>query len=132
MCLAIFKNRPIKGIKHFVLFIRDENLNRRRSRFKVHFNPSNRILCGLDYRSGGTWLGVNLNTGNYGFVIDYLNKKFIDNLNPNYSRGMLLLNFLKENRKYQEIHQYKEYLNCFLSQGDRFNGTNILLSNFPD
>ena len=75
MCLVIFKKRPIKGIKRFVLFNRDEDIWRQRTSFGVHFHPQ-RILCGLDLQAFGTWIGINLDTGNFGFLTNYENKPF--------------------------------------------------------
>ena len=73
-CLVVFKKRPMPGIKRFVLFNREEQLRRTRSHFGVHFSPNHRIVCAVDYRAGGTWIGVNLDTGNFGFLTNYGNK----------------------------------------------------------
>lgn len=73
-CLVVFKQRPIPGIKLVVLFNRDESLKRVRSHFGVHFSPTHRIVCGVDKQAEGTWMGVNLDTGNFGFLTNYENK----------------------------------------------------------
>jgi hypothetical protein len=42
---------------------------------------------------------------------------------------MLLTNFLKEQMSFSTPQQYKRYLQYFLDEGDKFNGTNIWLTN---
>ena len=93
MCLVVFKRQPTRGLRRFVLFNRDEMINRKRSHFGVHFHPR-RIVCGVDLQANGTWIGVNLDTGNFGFITNYGNKPFTFNADPAYRRGNLLMNFL--------------------------------------
>ncbi len=86
-------------------------------------------MCGVDLRAEGTWLGVNLDTGNYGFITNYENlpRKKI-NLKE-YRRANLLLEFLKQKMIFNSRQQYKEYLDHFLKEGSKYNGTNIWLAN---
>ena len=76
MCIVLFKKTPTRGIKRFVLFNRDEEINRVRTRLGIHIAP-HRIACGFDIKSQGTWLGVNLDTGNFGFLTNYEDKPLI-------------------------------------------------------
>lgn len=48
---------------------------------------------------------------------------------PKYRRGHLLLNFLKESIPFFREAQYKNYLETFINEGEKFNGTNLWLSN---
>jgi uncharacterized protein with NRDE domain len=83
----------------------------------------------VDFRSQGTWLGLNVDTGNFGFITNYENQPRREVQFGKYRRGMLLTNFLKEQRQYSTPQQYKRYLQYFLDEGDKFNGTNIWLTN---
>lgn len=134
MCLVIFKRKPIPGIKRFVLFNRDEQIKRKRTNLELHVNQkhNNRILCGVDVRTGGTWFGLNLDTGNLGFLTNYENKPTIPISNRKYKRASLLMNFLKEKERMSHADKFKEYLQMFLEEGEKFNGTNIWLSNIPE
>ena len=95
-CLVAFQKHPIPGVSRFVLFNRDEQLRRTRSALGVHFGPPHKIVCGVDHRCDGTWLGVNLDTANYGFITNYENlpKRKIEF--KRYKRSNLLLEYLKE------------------------------------
>ena len=75
MCIVFFKYFPVKGVKLIVLFNRDEAIERKRTSLGIHFSPS-RILCGVDLEANGTWFGVNLDTGNFGFLTNYAHKPF--------------------------------------------------------
>ena len=75
MCIVIFKRFPLKGVKFVVVFNRDEQVSRKRSPLGIHFEP-NQIACGYDLQANGTWLGIEILTGNFGFLTNYENKKF--------------------------------------------------------
>lgn len=77
-------------------------------------------------------MGINLDTGNYGFVTNYVNKPVKKITNHKYRRANLLLHFLQEDSRIIETNKYREILSTFIEDGKEFNGTNIWLSNFPD
>jgi uncharacterized protein with NRDE domain len=129
MCIVFFrKNPPVRGIKRVILFNRDEAILRERTPLGVHFSPQ-RILCGVDLEAKGTWLGVNLDTGNYGFLTNYGNKPFHVITDTRYRRGNLLMTFLLNDKSFNSPKDYQEYLENFIEEGDKFNGLNIWLGN---
>ena len=128
MCIVFFKKNPTKGIKRVIVFNRDEQPSRKRSSLGIYFDPQ-KIACGVDLHANGTWLGINLDTGNYGFLTNYENVPFKIIDDTNYKKGNLLMNFLKSDEQFLEIEQYEKYLDLFLKEGSKFNGTNIWLAN---
>ena len=76
-------------------------------------------------------MGLNLDTGNYGFITNYENKPIRKIHNLKYKRANLLLNFLKDQRRLEREEQFRRYLGPFLKEGHLWNGTNIWLSNLP-
>lgn len=129
MCIVFFTQATnIKGVKKVIIFNRDEDIKRERTPLGIHFDPK-KILCGVDKMAEGTWLGVNLDTGNIGFLTNYCDKMFIPITDPKYRRGNLLMNFLKADLQFDSLEHYKEYLNTFITVGDKFNGCNIWLGN---
>lgn len=124
MCIVFFrKTPPVEGVKLVVVFNRDESVKRERTALGLHFDS---ILCGLDLEAQGTWLGVNVKTGAIGFLTNYEHKPFTPITDPAYRKGNLLMDYLR-----LEEHDGK-YLERFLSEGHRFNGTNIWLGNVSD
>lgn len=93
MCVAFIKYRPIRGIKLIILFNRDESIERPRTPLGIHFSPA-RILCGVDKEADGTWFGINLDTGNFGFLTNYAHKPFYYITDTMFRRGNLLMRFL--------------------------------------
>ena len=77
-------------------------------------------------------MGVNLDTGNFGFLTNYENKKFQAITDSKYRKGNLLMNFLRNEIALAETEQIRKYLELFLTEGDYFNGTNIWLGNLLD
>lgn len=76
MCIVFFRKNPsIKGVKRIIIFNRDESIHKERSPLGIHFEPQ-KIACGFDLQANGTWLGINLETGNYGYLTNYENKPF--------------------------------------------------------
>lgn len=131
MCLLFFKYNPTKHVKFIATFIRDEAINRTRSPLGVYFPPQ-KILCGVDLEANGTWLGINLETGNYGFLTNFNHKPFNIITDTKYRKGNLLMNFLMEENKFLDQEQYEKNLQVFLEEGDKINGTNLLMSNVKD
>ena len=83
----------------------------------------------MDLEAKGTWLGVNLDTGNYGFLTNYGNKPFHVITDTRYRRGNLLMSFLLNDKTFNSPKDYQEYLEHFIEEGDKFNGVNIWLGN---
>eukprot|EP00347_Sterkiella_histriomuscorum_P011688 403371488 len=128
MCIVFFKIKPLKGIRFVALFNRDEQPERKRSHLDIHFKPSN-IACAVDLEANGTWLGFNINTGNFGFLTNYENKEFHFIQDQRYRKGNLLMNFIRSDYIFRHPQEYLVYLDLFLKEGYQFNGTNIWLGN---
>ena len=103
-------------MKRIILFNRDEDTKRERTPLGIHFDPK-KILCGVDKMADGTWLGVNLETGNIGFLTNYCDKEFMAITDPTYRRGNLLMNFLKADSQFASLDHFKEYLHLFITEG---------------
>ena len=134
MCIVFFRKfAPSSSGAHnlafVLLFNRDESLARERSPLCQDFFEGHSIACGVDLQAHGTWLGVNLKTGNIGFLTNYESKPFQAISDPRYRKGNLLMNFLKQTAPLREVKEYCEYLGHFMAEGQKFNGTNIWLGN---
>ena len=131
-CLAVFQRNPkeFSNIKNFIIFVRDEQMRRQRSDMGIQYQPEHRIACGVDFNASGTWLGVNLDTANYGFITNYLNIHRKNIKDSRFKRATLLMNFLQQNKPMKDVDSYEQYLQFFLEYSHLFNGTNIWLSNF--
>lgn len=77
-----------------------------RSNFGVHFGPQ-KIACAYDMQANGTWFGINLDTGNYGFLTNYEKKPFRYIEDPKYRKGNLLMDFLKNDHKFTSPMHYQ-------------------------
>ncbi len=89
MCLAFFTvNHNI--YKLALVFNREERTNRP-TRMLDYFEEDPNILGGRDLESGGSWLSVNVQTGNVAFLTNYsaLPKK-----EGTVSRGSLVYSFV--------------------------------------
>ena len=77
MCIVFFWKNPCKGLKRIILFNRDESINRKAVPLDIQaaLHPS-QIMCGMDLEANGTWMGINVENGNYGFLTNYENKPF--------------------------------------------------------
>ena len=71
----------------------------------MHFDPQ-KIACAYDLQANGTWFGINLDTGNYGFLTNYEKKPFQLIDNPRYRKGNLLMDFLKQHRRFTRPVHY--------------------------
>ena len=70
MCLGFFVYNPTPNYKFMLLFNRDEAATRERTKLIV---TDKGVLCGLDIESKGTWLGINIKSGNFRFLTNYAN-----------------------------------------------------------
>ncbi len=102
-----------------------------RSKFGVHFGPQ-KIACAYDLQANGTWFGVNLDTGNYGFLTNYEKVPMHPISDPRYRKGNLLMNFLQAKEKFTHPTHYEEHLEVFLKEGEKFNGVNLWLGNISE
>jgi len=82
-----------------------------------------RILCPVDQRSGGTWLGVN----QHGVFVGICNRRTLEPLGSNRSRGLLVKELLKSvssrhavDRANEEFNKY-QFEACNLVIADRDN-----------
>ncbi|TNV77058.1 hypothetical protein FGO68_gene17582 [Halteria grandinella] len=131
MCIVFFRKFQPKASPYalILLFNRDEAINRERTPLCHDFFEGKSIACGVDLQAHGTWLGVNLKSGNFGFLTNYENKPFQMITDQKYRKGNLLMNFLKNDEPIVGSEVYREYLDTFLKEGQSFNGTNIWLGN---
>ena len=95
MCVTILFHRQFKDYPIILANNRDEMINRKFT-FPQLLNKKPKIFGPKDLEKGGTWLGIN----EYGIVINILNKwsgkkKFFGS-DKYISRGLLVLNLLKE------------------------------------
>eukprot|EP01095_Lingulamoeba_sp_RSL-Kostka_P008066 TRINITY_DN2640_c0_g2_i1.p1 TRINITY_DN2640_c0_g2~~TRINITY_DN2640_c0_g2_i1.p1 ORF type:complete len:386 (-),score=83.89 TRINITY_DN2640_c0_g2_i1:348-1505(-) len=113
MCLYLFLLNVHPDVPFAIIGNRDEFKNRKSDIPDIN---SDNIICGLDKRSNGTWIGVNIKTGSFcaitniggrGGIIDENRKKMKDEY---FARGNLVYKFLKDpydpnllkNRKYYQ------------------------------
>ena len=81
---------------------------------------------GRDGPTGGTWLGVNIGTGEIAALTNYCSgKPFINMGSMDYSRGLLALNIL-------EGKDEAPNLNHFLENGHNYNGVNLLYGDMKE
>ena len=124
MCLTFFKLNSgklskIDGRKYlrFVIgFNRDEDTNREASPLDYHKEFPN-ILCGLDKRTGTTWMALNKSQGDFAVLTNYrsIHSRRVEGVDYE-SRGNLILEYVKirdesidKSRKmFKSIEEYEE------------------------
>lgn len=74
-------------------------------------------------------MGVNVKTGNFGFLTNYDHKVFKMIKDQKFRKGRLMIDYLKSPDAMVTDEDFETYLKTFLEFGDEFNGTNILLGN---
>jgi uncharacterized protein with NRDE domain len=90
MCLLAIQYRVVPESPILVAANREEFFDRRSSAPSIQSGKP-RILCPVDQRSGGTWLGVN----QHGVFVGICNRRTLEPLGSNRSRGLLVKEVLK-------------------------------------
>ena len=118
MCLLAIQYRLVPEAPILVAANREELYDR------PWHNPSiqpgkPRVMCGIDGKSGGTWLGVNQN----GLFVGASNRfKFANPANPK-SRGLLCMELLRANSARHAVDIALEELNA-----NKFEGVNFVIA----
>jgi len=130
MCMAFWlQTHKDPNYKFVLAFNRDEDMARPYK--PVHYWESNpKILAGLDIPSTGTWLGLNVETGNVAFLTncDYMPWKPIKG-GIEFSRGYLITRFLEQKNAFLTKEQYEEILLKVKEQKENYNGFNLVYTN---
>jgi len=146
MCITFFyidtKPSPNAPYKLIIAFNRDEFIDRPTQALH-HWKDDPNIIGGRDLSGKGTWLGVNLKTGNVAFLTN-LRKPFLKKIfepAKSTSRGTILFNFLKtsfygdrgislENCDNEEIEKtIVTYMKEILKQAKDYEPFNLVLGN---
>lgn len=97
MCVTFFlinsEDFPKIPYKFIMGFNRDENIARPTAPLGFTMKDPN-ILAGVDMSAGGTWLGINIKTGNFACLTNSWIYKPSDKVNLSLSRGYLVSRFL--------------------------------------
>ncbi len=123
MCLLAIQFRVVSDCPILVAANREEFFDRRSSAPTIHAGKP-RILCPTDQPSGGTWLGVN----QFGVFVGVCNRRTLEPLGSNRSRGLLCKETLKSEtaqscveRALEELDRY-QFEACNLVIADRESG----------
>ena len=102
MCLVLLAKNKHPKYKYIILANRDEFYNRETVQADLR---SDKVICGIDKKEGGTWLGIN-QYGQFAIVTNYRNgqKEDLSKL----SRGTLIKNHLQ-----QKVNITKENLSKY-------------------
>ncbi len=129
MCIIFwFQSETHPQYKFVLAFNRDEDLARPYR--PVHFWDANpNILAGLDLPSAGTWMGVNVTTGNVAFLTncDYLPWKQVAGIE--FSRGGLIRNFLSLPKPVIKAEECEAIMGNIAKHGKEYNGFNLVYTN---
>ena len=122
MCLLAIQYRVVPESPILVAANREEFFDRRSTSPSIQSGKP-RILCPVDQRSGGTWLGVN----QHGVFVGICNRRTLEPLGSNRSRGLLVKELLKAvssrhavDRANEEFNKY-QFEACNLVIADRDN-----------
>ncbi len=131
MCMAFWYQSHTHPLYKMVLaFNRDEDVARPYK--PVHYWDTNpNILAGLDIPSMGSWLGVNVETGNVAFLTncEILPWKPIAG-GIEFSRGNLITRFLELKSGVYKPEDYESIMGKLLEQKKCFNGYNLVYTNW--
>ncbi len=123
MCLLAIQYRVVSECPILVAANREEFFDRRSSGPSIQAGKP-RILCPTDQRSGGTWLGVN----QHGVFVGICNRRTMEPIGSNRSRGLLCKEALKGtssqaclDRALEELEKH-QFEACNLMVADRDTG----------
>lgn len=120
MCLLAIQYRVVSESPILVAANREEFFDRRSTAPSIQSGKP-RILCPTDQRSGGTWLGVN----QHGVFVGICNRRTMEPLGSNRSRGLLCKEVLRSVTSYKALDKALEELSkhqfeaCNLMIADR-------------
>lgn len=90
MCLLALLHRSVEGVPILLAANREESYGRPATG-PMLFDADPRIVCGIDRRAGGTWLGLN----QYGVVVAVTNRARRKPVADRRSRGLLCFDLLR-------------------------------------
>jgi uncharacterized protein with NRDE domain len=105
MCLLAIQYRVVPESPILVAANREEFFDRRCSSPAIQSGKP-RVLCPIDQRSGGTWLGIN----QHGIFVGICNRRTLEPLGSNRSRGLLVKEALKSSSSRQALDRTLEEL----------------------
>jgi uncharacterized protein with NRDE domain len=120
MCLLAIQYRVVSESPILVAANREEFFDRRSTAPAIQSGKP-RILCPTDQRNGGTWLGVN----QHGVFVGICNRRTMEPLGSNRSRGLLCKEALKSTSSHKALERVLEEFNkhqfeaCNLVVADR-------------
>lgn len=114
MCLIVFAYKTVPGLPLLLAANRDEFYNRPAEPAALR----GEVICGIDLKAGGTWLGVT-RSGRFAALTNYRDLKNIKKDAP--SRGALVMNFLEGKAT------PAEYTSALIGRSGAFNGFNLLV-----
>lgn len=103
MCLLAIQYRVVSESPILVAANREEFFDRRSTAPAIQSGKP-RILCPTDQRNGGTWLGVN----QHGVFVGICNRRTMEPLGSNRSRGLVCKETLKANSSQQALQRALE------------------------
>lgn len=131
MCLTFFNFSSDRAkTPTLIIFNRDESLMRESTDVEFWLEDNN-ILAGRDVL-GGTWLGINLSTGNLSFLTN-----LEDDLYPMKtnilakSRGKLISNFLST-AFFDHYPSTEDYVDAVIKESSQYNPFNAVFGNIFD
>ena len=119
MCITFFGFNVHPKIRFFLLFNRDEFLNRPTVPFKIYDDC---LIYSLDELTGGTFLCFNLKNGNFGCLLNSPFKENPYSSTVKFKRGMLPIEFCKE-------ENYENFFTKLIENKKEYNGFNLLCGN---
>ena len=135
MCITFFQTDPDRLL---FLFNREESADRETKALHYWEDDPN-ILAGRDLKKGGTWFGVNIQTGNIAFLTNLVIDTIESNQLKKLSRGEVIQSFIQTNFYQQKTIQKleeKEYtkriesfIDSILDNSERYNPFNLIIGN---
>ena len=119
MCITFFGFNCHTEIKFFLLFNRDEYLNRPTIPIKLY---EGYLLYSLDEKSGGTFLCVNIKNGNFSCLLNHEFKENPYSATTKFKRGSLPIEFCKE-------ENFEAFFKKLKENQIEYNGFNLLCGN---
>eukprot|EP01016_Furgasonia_blochmanni_P017474 TRINITY_DN20249_c0_g2_i2.p1 TRINITY_DN20249_c0_g2~~TRINITY_DN20249_c0_g2_i2.p1 ORF type:complete len:368 (+),score=56.69 TRINITY_DN20249_c0_g2_i2:61-1104(+) len=140
MCITFFHLEIKEGKVSFILaFNREENLERPTLPL-APWEEDPYIVGGRDLKFRGSWLALNIKTGNIAFLTNLRGRTNKLNTDPRFSRGALIHDYVKsdfyggfigtpEEKEKDFVWRTTEYLKGILKNKAEYNGFNLLAGN---
>ena len=100
-------------------FVLCSNRDEYTSRLSIPPQIKEKVLCGIDKKSNGTWLGLNVENGVFSVVTNIGSSK------AKKSRGELIKNILEKNQIQQEMKNREDYSGFNLLYGNLYKKSNL-------